>query len=680
MPHAPWRHCHPSLTLIALSISTYHFVFTTYGYTTMGNNRIYDITTLGPDAAGENRTHDRISTIAVSLGAVVFAASVGAGIHAVGDTAKKPKHADACTDGGHQLVDIDEQSTWSAYADEFSSDSSAFGRAYDISPASLALANSSITIYKDGNPVNDIAYTGEACLTLPGPDVPGIIRVDGRTSVTEYADKNYKSISELKKLNPGIKNGSQILSEGQVLKIAAKPDMSLFKRNMAEPDLRAVVAVVHPNDLAKQKALSDKIKADNPDIFDDGRALVRGEVAYLPPKKPGVAGVTVAKIIAEYGPTYAQLGENQQITPQETKPVISQIDISQLAVLQLELFGVPKEYAAMYVKYGAKYKVSPKLLAAMGKQESGWQQNPGVSSAGALGIAQFMPGTWKEWKERLHFPAKASPLIPRYAIEAQAAMMQDLQKQVQPYTGKHNKEQLALAAYNLGLGRVQYFRGMPPPDEIGNYVVNIESMKSVMDRYLARRKTTNALHETSTGQTVPERIGRTVYFSQTDNRWTWEPYNTGTNPSFNIGANGCAPTAQAIVLSTLTGRNFNPLDMATYNMIHGFVVPDAKSGGSWGDAAMRQSASDFGLHWKNLPKSFEAVKAIIDKGGLVEVNGQDDDDSTPATPGGHVYVIRDYTKDGKFMIADPASIANSRRAWDPQEIFGPASFVIGVTK
>src|SRR5690606_34497632 len=55
----------------------------------------------------------------------------------------------------------------------------------------------------------------------------------------------------------------------------------------------------------------------------------------------------------------------------------------------------PKQYASLIGKAAVDNDLPPELLAAQIKQESGFNPNA-VSSAGAQGISQFMPGTAKE--------------------------------------------------------------------------------------------------------------------------------------------------------------------------------------------------------------------------------------------------------------------------------------------
>jgi hypothetical protein len=101
-----------------------------------------------------------------------------------------------------------------------------------------------------------------------------------------------------------------------------------------------------------------------------------------------------------------------------------------------------------------KYGLDPNIFAAQIKQESGF--NPGARSpAGALGIAQIMPGTARSWN--------VDPGNPRAALNAAAAHMASYVKQFGNYAD-------ALRAYNAGPGAVQASHGYA---ETNNYVRTI---------------------------------------------------------------------------------------------------------------------------------------------------------------------------------------------------------------
>jgi soluble lytic murein transglycosylase-like protein len=102
------------------------------------------------------------------------------------------------------------------------------------------------------------------------------------------------------------------------------------------------------------------------------------------------------------------------------------------------------------------------LLAAQLQVESGFDPRS-VSSAGAQGIAQFMPGTWagawNPWR-------RGSPFDPAVAIPAQARLMAGLLRQ---FDGDVER---ALAGYNAGPGRAR----LPPsswPAETRAYVPRV---------------------------------------------------------------------------------------------------------------------------------------------------------------------------------------------------------------
>jgi peptidoglycan DL-endopeptidase CwlO len=120
------------------------------------------------------------------------------------------------------------------------------------------------------------------------------------------------------------------------------------------------------------------------------------------------------------------------------------------------LSGVP--YANLFVQAGNKYGVSPKLLAAVAKVESGY--NPkAVSPAGAQGLMQLMPGTAKGLGVKNSFD-------PAQAIDGAAKLLKSL-------LSEFGRTDLALAAYNAGPGAVHRYDGIPPYAETQNYVRRI---------------------------------------------------------------------------------------------------------------------------------------------------------------------------------------------------------------
>jgi hypothetical protein len=119
---------------------------------------------------------------------------------------------------------------------------------------------------------------------------------------------------------------------------------------------------------------------------------------------------------------------------------------------------VPAAYREPLLRSASRWNVSPGLLAAQLMAESGF--NPrAVSPAGALGIAQFMPGTARSYGLR-------DPFDPVAAIDAQAHLMSDLLRQF-------HSVPLALAAYNAGSGAVEACRCAGPYPETRAYVARI---------------------------------------------------------------------------------------------------------------------------------------------------------------------------------------------------------------
>ena len=119
---------------------------------------------------------------------------------------------------------------------------------------------------------------------------------------------------------------------------------------------------------------------------------------------------------------------------------------------------VPAAYAKPLAQAAQRWNISAGLLAAQLMAESNF--NPfAQSSAGAQGIAQFMPRTAKAIGLRDPFDAAAS-------IDAQAHLMRDLLR-------RFGSVPLALAAYNAGPARVAACGCVPPIAETRGYVARI---------------------------------------------------------------------------------------------------------------------------------------------------------------------------------------------------------------
>ena len=119
---------------------------------------------------------------------------------------------------------------------------------------------------------------------------------------------------------------------------------------------------------------------------------------------------------------------------------------------------VPERFAPAISRAAQRWSVAATLLAAQLDKESGF--NPFARSpAGALGIAQFMPGTARAY-------GLANPLDAASAIDAQAHLMRDLLRQF-------GEVPLALAAYNAGPGSVSRCGCVPAIPETQAYVADI---------------------------------------------------------------------------------------------------------------------------------------------------------------------------------------------------------------
>lgn len=132
-----------------------------------------------------------------------------------------------------------------------------------------------------------------------------------------------------------------------------------------------------------------------------------------------------------------------------------------------------------------KNDLPPEFLAATLLQESAYDVEA-LSSAGAIGIAQFMPET-----------AADVGIDPRDPFQAIGGAAELLGSYVSAYRGQYDDAYAAaLAAYNAGPLAVQRYRGVPPYSETREYIELIFYRWARIASY-ETGKTTLALARTS---------------------------------------------------------------------------------------------------------------------------------------------------------------------------------------
>lgn len=118
------------------------------------------------------------------------------------------------------------------------------------------------------------------------------------------------------------------------------------------------------------------------------------------------------------------------------------------------------------------YSLDPLLLTALLEQESHFNLNA-MSGAGAIGIAQLMPGT-----------ASMIGVDPYNPLENILGGASYLRTQIDNFTyaGQYNIT-YALAAYNAGANAIYEYNGVPPYKETIEYIYSISDIFNQLNSY-----------------------------------------------------------------------------------------------------------------------------------------------------------------------------------------------------
>jgi len=143
-----------------------------------------------------------------------------------------------------------------------------------------------------------------------------------------------------------------------------------------------------------------------------------------------------------------------------------------------------------------------------------------------------------------------------------------------------------------------------------------------------------------------------VYYRQTDQRWRKDPYGTDT-----IGDSGCGPTSMAMIITSLTGKTIDPIQMCDWAYKNGYY---AQGAGTYG-TLMPMAAKEWGLTIEDADSKDKekVIKALRNKKLIVAIMGPGN-----FTKKGHYIVLRGVTDNDKILVADSNSYERSQKEWD----------------
>lgn len=155
-----------------------------------------------------------------------------------------------------------------------------------------------------------------------------------------------------------------------------------------------------------------------------------------------------------------------------------------------------------------------------------------------------------------------------------------------------------------------------------------------------------------------------VKYLQTDPRWAKVDYSAKGEKT-DIQESGCGPTAAAMLIETLTGKKFTPVDACKWSLEHGYKAPHQGTYYSYFAPQFKAFGLDcYQLSWTNTyhspnsPVHDRALQLLQQGYYLIALMKKG-----LWTGSGHFVVV--WWEDNKIRINDPASTKEVRLNGDP---------------
>lgn len=270
-------------------------------------------------------------------------------------------------------------------------------------------------------------------------------------------------------------------------------------------------------------------------------------------------------------------------------------------------------------------------------------------------IAAFMLGMAASYirfeylSERNEFSAGSAAAQPGFSSEASMEHIPEIAEDIDGGSGAGLGGSGDSIESSEALEEILRYEYKYPPDLINGLKRNPEILDFAAGYLTTPARATGGITKEEAEEEFP-------LFLQWDKRWGYASYGGS-----NIGISGCGPTCLSMVLYSLTrDKSFTPDALAKKAMEGGYYVSGV--GTAW--SFMEEVAEENNLFVIQDDMWEEDVMETYLKDGKLLICAMGPGDFTD---NGHFIVIKGYS-DGKFLVNDPFSTANSSKKWDYETI------------